>query len=236
MHQDLGIIIKKTDFREADRIYTFYSKDFGKIKILAKGVRKINAKLRSPLDLLNYVEFSCVYGKTFRIITGVDLITGFPKIKTDIEKLKAGYYIIYLVNELIRGEEKDEKVWKLLLGSLINLNILKTVNLLILKLLLRYFELNLLKNLGLKPQLHSCITCQKKLKPEKLYFSPKEGGIICKNCFKKDKDYTEIAPNTIKVLRILLEKDWKYVQRLKLGSKELESLAQTFQQLINYID
>ena len=66
--------------------------------------------------------------------------------------------------------------------------------------------------------------CQKKLTPENIYFSPKEGGLICQQCKEKTKTEESINPNTVKIIRIMLKKDWLTIERLKVEIKDLKQL------------
>jgi len=112
-----------------------------------------------------------------------------------------------------------------------------------LKIIYYYFLWNLLSILGYKAELYNCVICQKNLStyfklkygldraqnylcsgltPEKLYFNSKEGGLICQNCFKKVKSPKEIKPETVKILRIILEKNWQTLSKLKIEPNHLK--------------
>jgi DNA repair protein RecO (recombination protein O) len=98
-----------------------------------------------------------------------------------------------------------------------------------------YFFWNLLSILGYQPQLYFCVLCQKKLKPEKLYFSPSEGGIICQNCAKKVKDIKEIKPELVKILRKIIEGDWKTLLKLKNIEKYFKSLEMVSENYFSFL-
>ena len=230
-----GLIIKEEDRGEADRLFTIYTKDFGKLKILGRAIRKIKSKLKGDFQLFSFTELEFIQGKTYKTLTDAILIKNFFEIKKDLRKLKIIYQIADALDNLVKGEEPDEKIWKLLLGVFDKLNNLEltTCNL---QLIYYYFLWNLFSILGYAPEFYHCILCQKKLKPEKLYFSSQEGGIICFHCFQGKKIAPIlITPTTIKILRLILEKKLSILQKLKVEKSSIKNLRTVSQMLYNYI-
>ena len=230
-----GLIIKEEDRGEADRLFTIYTKDFGKLKILGRAIRKIKSKLKGDFQLFSFTELEFIQGKTYKTLTDAILIKNFFEIKKDLRKLKIIYQIADALDNLVKGEEPDEKIWKLLLGVFDKLNDLEltTCNL---QLIYYYFLWNLFSILGYAPEFYHCILCQKKLKPEKLYFSSQEGGIICSHCFQGKKIAPIlITPTTIKILRLILEKKLSILQKLKIEKSSIKNLRTVSQMLYNYI-
>jgi len=117
-----GIIIKKTNLGDTDRLITVYSKDFGKILVKAKSIRKNQAKLKGHLELFLYSHLMIAPGRGFDIITGAEIIKSFSRLHDRLTSLAAGYYLAELIDKLIVGPEKDENIWVLFLSSLEQLN------------------------------------------------------------------------------------------------------------------
>jgi DNA repair protein RecO (recombination protein O) len=231
-----GLVIKKEDRGEADRLFTIYTKDFGKLKILGRAIRKIKSKLRGNICPFCLLELEFIQGKTYKTLTDTLLIRDFPEVKKDLRKLKMAYRIADVLDNLIRGEEKDEKVWRLLNETFNTLNNYQIVKLSNWQLVYYFFLWNLFSVLGYAPEFHQCIICQQKLKQEKLYFSAKEGGIVCSACFQKRKiTLVLIKPATIKILRLILEKKLSILQRLKIEKPDIKNLRTVSQMLYNYI-
>jgi len=219
-----GFILKKVDNGEADRLFTVYTKDFGKLELLAKAVRKIKSKLRAGLELFYLSEIEFIQGKTHKTLTDAILINNFKNLRKDLTRLTIAYKISEVFDRLVRGQEFDKKLWQLLNETFTKLNDcqLSIVNC---QLLYHYFLWNLISLLGYQPGLYRCSLCQKRLVPEKLYFSAKEGGIICNQCQKKTKSETLIvSPDIVKIIRILLKKDWAFLGKLKVEIKDLNLL------------
>lgn len=118
MYRTEAIILKKSDSGEADRIFTCYTKEFGKIKVLAKGARKAAGKLKYHLEPLTHSEISFVFGKNYKILTGARSLNVFSSVKNDLNKLNHAFYFMGLLDDLAAGEEKDGKIWEHLAFSL----------------------------------------------------------------------------------------------------------------------
>lgn len=229
-----GFILKKEDRGEADQLFTIYTKDFGKLEILGKGIRKISSKLRSGAEIFYLSEIEFIQGKRQKTLTDAISINKFKNLRKDLKRLAIAYKISEVLDNLIKGQERDEKIWQLLIETFQRLNTYhlkpNTSNL-----IYYYFLWNLFSILGYKPELYQCSLCQKKLIPEKLFFSEKEGGVICQNCFKKIDSAKKIEPEVIKIMRLILEKNWSTLSKLKIELKYIKSLSLISENYLNFI-
>ncbi len=219
-----GFIFKKIDRGEADRLFTVHTKDFGRLDLLAKAERKIKSKLRGGLELFYLSEIEFIQGKTHKTLTDAILVENFPNLRKDLKKLRIAYQIAEVLDNLVKGQEPDNNLWQLFeeTFSRLNANNLKPV---IYNLIYYYFLWNLFSLLGYGPEFYNCSLCQKKITPGKIRFSSKEGGIICQSCSQKIKSSGEITLETIKILRLILKKDWKTLSKLKFEAKYLKELT-----------
>jgi len=224
--QTKGIVLVKNDFREADQLFRVYTKDFGKIEILGKAIRKIKSKLRAGIDILCFSEIEFVQGRVYKTLIDARVIEKFKNIKKDFEKLKIGFQIGEASDILIKGEEADEKIFDFLEKSLEDLDKLEEKSVSKYHLFYCYFVLNFISLLGYAPNLYNCFLCQKKFKPEKIFLSREDFSIICSQCAGSLKDKIEIGPEIIKIIRVFLEKDWSFVLRLKGVEDYLEKLKE----------
>lgn len=218
-----GFILKKEDRGEADRIFTIYTKDFGKLELLAKAVRKIKSKLRVGLELFYLSEVEFIQGKAHKTLTDAILINNFKNLKRDSEKLAIAYKILEVLDGLVKGQEPDEKIWRLLEETFEKLNGCSMFHVSY-SMIYHYFLWNFLSVLGYQLELYRCCLCQKKLTPENIFFNPKEGGLVCEQCKETAKEERPINPNTVKIIRILLKKDWLTLKKLKVEIKDFKSL------------
>ncbi len=222
-YQSSGFILREKDFREADRIFTIYTKEFGKLKFLAKGARKIKSKLRGGLKLFAFSEIKFIQGKGYRTLTDSTVKDEFIKISGSLIKLKTAYKIAEVLDCLTREEDPDKKIWELLKKTLEKLNNCQP-KADICRLIYYYYFWNLINLIGVKPSIHNCILCQQKLHLPPFYFSSRHGGILCKKCFEKAQEGIDVELETIKILKIILKRDWILLLRLKLRKEHLRSL------------
>jgi DNA repair protein RecO (recombination protein O) len=143
-----AIILKSADSNEVDRLLTIYSEKLGKINISAKGVKRLESKLRYSIEPISYVQMILVEGKNFLILKDAVVLNQFLNIKKDLEKVKIAQKLADLIDEAIVGEEKDEDIWKLVL------HVLKTIedDKANLKSIISDFQRHLIKLLGYNPE------------------------------------------------------------------------------------
>lgn len=231
-----GFILKKIDRGEADQLLTVYTKDFGKVEILAKAVRKISSKLRAGAEIFYFSDIEFIQGKVYKTLTDAILIERFENLRKDLKRLRIAHKIAGVLDDLVSGQESDDIIWRLLNEAFNNLNKQQSgVERYKSEILYHYFLWNLLSILGYEPELYNCAICRKKIAPEKLFFNPKEGGVICNLCEKSVKSSKEIEPETIKLLRILFKRDWTLILRLKMEKSNLELLDKVTNEYYSYI-
>lgn len=122
MDRTEGIVIKKSDHQESNRLILIYTKEFGRVDFLVRGGRKTLAKIAPHLELFNHVRIDYVRGKNFKIITGVEILNSFMELRNDPDKILAGYKITQLFNTFIIGQETDAALFDLLFKNLFLLN------------------------------------------------------------------------------------------------------------------
>jgi len=219
-YQTEAIIIKKTKLGEADAIFTLYTPHLGKIQAFAKSVRKTKSKMAGHLELLTHSQVSLARGRNLDTIIGSQTINSFLPLKSDLWLTSCGLYVIELVNQFTADNIENCPLFQLLLATMEQL--CRTGNR---DLALRYFELRLLNEVGYRPQLHQCVSCQKPLEPVVNSFSPGSGGMLCPDCAAGHPSSYPLSVNAQKVLRLLQSSDYSTVERLKVDvalSRELE--------------
>ncbi len=218
-----GFILEKNDSGEFDRIFTVYTKDFGKLDLLAKAERKIKSKLRAGLELFYLSEIEFIQGKAYKTLTDTILINNFKHLRQSLKRLSIAHRISNILDDLVKGQEPDQKIWQLLNETFERLDNLQ-FTIFNLQLAYYYFLWNFLSILGYQPELYSCPVCQEKLTPENIHFNPKEGGLICQNCSKSVKSGKETDSEIVKILRIILKKDWVMLSKIRIEKMHLKSL------------
>lgn len=137
-----AIILSRINLGEADRIITLFSKHYGKLKVLAKGVRKIHSRKGGNLELFNQVKLVLAKGKNLDIITEVELVQAFAKWRKNLTRVGVAYYFTELIDKLTAEEQENQEVYNLLKEFLSRLSEKDLVK------LIRQFEEKLLDHLG----------------------------------------------------------------------------------------
>ena len=219
-HQTEAIIIKKTKLGEADRILTLYTPHLGKIQAKARGVRRPRSKLAGHLELLTYTLVSLARGRNLDVITGSQTINSFLPLKSDLWLTSCALYVTELVNQFTADHVENYPLFQLLLETMEHL--CQAGNK---ELTLRLFELHLLNEVGYRPQLQQCVSCQRPLEPTVNSFCPGSGGMLCPNCSPNQPFSYPLSVNAQKVLRLLQNSDYGTASRLIIDaglSRELE--------------
>ena len=108
-----GIIIKNRDFGEADRILSIYTKKFGKIRIVAKGVRRVHSRRCGSLEIFNYASLTLSEGKDLDYLGEVDLLESFPNLRKDLKKIGLAYYMCELIDSLCPEKQENSEIFVL---------------------------------------------------------------------------------------------------------------------------
>lgn len=143
------IIIKRNNFSEADRIITALSKNHGKIKILAKGVRKINSRRCGNVELFNVASITLHQGKNFDILTEACVTENFSNLKKDLKKIGWAYYICELVDGLCPEKQENRTIFEITLKTFTLINTLPSDKI---ETIIENFENIILKELGFWPK------------------------------------------------------------------------------------
>lgn len=207
-----GFVFKKDDKGEADRVFSVFTEDFGKIEIRARAIRKINSKLRSGIDNFYFSEIEFVQGKNYKTLTDALTVENFFE-KDNFEKKEILNKVAGLLDSFINGQEKDKKIF-----DLIKETFEKFKNSKIEKLedLYYYFVWNFFSELGYMPEVKKCAKCHEKLNPYRLYFSSIEGGVACAKCCGSDNSAQKINSDIVKILRLILKKEWQTLSKLNV--------------------
>ena len=112
-----AIILARRNIGEADRILIIFSKHYGKLHVIAKGVRRLTSRKRGSLELFNNVVLFLAKGKTFDIITETEIKNNFKDWRKDLLKVGIAYHLAEVVNKLTREGQEHRKVYELLLNA-----------------------------------------------------------------------------------------------------------------------
>jgi DNA repair protein RecO (recombination protein O) len=210
-----GFIFKKDERDEANRVFSVFTKDFGKTEVFAKAIRKITSKLKSGIDIFSFSEIEFIQGKTYKTLTDAVFIDKFDNIKNSPEKFEIACRISTVLSDFLNGVEKDDKIFDFV-KEIFNILENSKIENKKLKILYYYFLWNFLALQGYCPELGKCVICKNKLNPYNIYFSSKDGGVVCKSCIATNKNFQKLNSDVVKILRLIIKKDWKILSKLKI--------------------
>ncbi len=202
-----ALVLNRRDFRETSIIATFYSRDFGKVKGILKGIRSEKNRYGSCAELFssNVIVFYEKSKGEFNNITQCDLIDGFFGIRKNLNAIAYAIYLAELVDALTEPNEKNAQVYELLHKSLKFLSDGEEPNKIV-----RIFELKFLSSLGFAPALNNCVHCGRGIS-ERARFSLRHGGMLCERCLREDPNARAVSRGTVQTLK-------------HIGSSKLDSL------------
>jgi len=218
-HKTAGFVLKSLSYGESDLIITFYSREFGKIKGIAKGAKRSKKRFVNVFEPFSLADMiiSRKHRDVLALIESCDIIDHYAAIRGDLEKTLTASYFIDLADHFSPEGKSNEDVFRLLfdfLAWLTRENVSDAA--------IRFFEMRLLKIVGFEPALAACIRCKTPVtNGGTYYFYPKEGGIFCAACARPERYDQSVSAGTLRTL--LLGKDLD-IDKIKMVSLP-ESLA-----------
>jgi DNA repair protein RecO (recombination protein O) len=211
---------------EADALLTFCTPERGKLRAVARGVRRPKSRLAGHLEPLTYCTMMLAEGRTLDVVSGCETLDSFQGIKSDLWLLSCGLYLADLTDRLSAEGAENRPLLRLLLNALRSL-----ADGVDPALALRYFEFHSLACCGYLPELWECAACHRKLEATTNYFSPAAAGLLCPDCRGKEGLDRPASVDCVKVLRFFAQNECPAVARLKLKThlaREIEDLMQGY--------
>ncbi len=221
-----AIIIGHEVCGEADSRIILLTNELGKVRALARGEKKILSKMRGGLGLFSWSEIELVAGRSHLLITSAKPKMMFNHLATNWQKFVVAEKMMSDVNRLTPWEMPDESTWLLSRGGLRALNLIPRHY----QRLYYYFLWTLLSGWGYQINLNHCARCQTILGPKECYLVAQE-GIVCSACLKDQECQEKVALNTIKILRLIAQKEKKILGRIRAAQADkdnLESVSRFF--------
>ena len=211
----MGLVLKETRYREADRILTILTPKLGVITAMAANSLRLKSKLFSACGLFCYSEFTLVPGRNMYTVREADVQNIFHGISSSIEGVSLAMYLTELAAALSPTGEEAARELRLVLNSLYMINEHRTD----LRVIKAVFELRTMSECGFLPQLVYCRNCGTYDGPA-FYLDPAEGCLLCESCAQKAGKKCNLDAGALFALRhICLVEDKKiFGFRISVGS------------------
>jgi len=195
LYRDTGVVLRTYRLGETDRIVVLMTAQHGKVRAVAKGVRKTRSRFGARLEPISHVSLMLYEGRQLDVINQADSIDHLRAVREDLDRLTRAMALLEVVDQVAQERESDPRLYQMLVGAL------RTLAAQPAPLLVPAFYWKVLANDGLRPELDGCVSCGA---PEPLVaFDVTEGGVLCRTCRRG----VALSPAALLLLRRILGGD-----------------------------
>jgi DNA repair protein RecO (recombination protein O) len=224
-----ALVIKNAPFGEADLLVTLYTREGGKLRALARGARRSGSRMVGHFEPLTVVGLSLARGRSLDTVTQVEVEQNFTLLKSQLSTMSRALYVAELVDGFGAESHDNQDLFQLAVDTLAAMEREPQRDL-----VLRCFELHLLRVSGFMPELFQCVECSSPLLPEQHRFSPDAGGTLCFQCAPAGVLVRPLSVRALKVLRLLHRSRVAQLPPLELGTPLEQELKSLLGGAVNY--
>ncbi|SFE29085.1 DNA repair protein RecO [Alteribacillus iranensis] len=217
-----GIVLKIIPYGETNVILRLYTREAGKVSVMARGARKPKSRFAAASQPFVHGIYLFYKSRGMSTLNQGDTIDAFRHIRSDIMKTAYASYIAELLDRVTEEREKNPFLFELFLQILQRMNEDSDP-----EVLTRIFEVKMLAQAGIKPQLDQCTSCGRQ--EGTFSFSVREGGFLCENCKEIDPYRLTIHPKSVQLLRTFFYLDIKRLGSISLTSRTKQELKQVLE-------
>ena len=221
-----AIVISHSDYGEADRILNLYTREMGKARAIAKGVRKEHSRKAGHVEPFTCTTLMLAKGASFWIVSQAETVDAFIPIREDLTKTAQAAYVVELLERFTSEDEVHLALYRLVKATLeriaSQMDAFQS---------LRYFEMRFLEMVGYRPELYHCAQCRAEIQAEDQFFSILQGGVMCPKCGNIADTTRPVSMLVLKYLRHFQRSDFKDIQQLNvppLVRQEMEKIIQSY--------
>jgi DNA repair protein RecO (recombination protein O) len=229
LYRTEAVVLRRIEVGEADYILTCYTPHLGKIRVVARGVRKPTSHLGGHVELFSRSKMLVARTRGLDIVTQCETIDAHRRIGEDLDRVAHAFYIAELVDRLTPDEQENYTVYKLLAEALNYLDSDAAPEVLV-----RWYEIQLLGLLGYRPELVQCVECRTTLEPVVNGWSPAQGGVLCPAC-KRIGLARDLSVTAFKVLRLMQRSPWAAVARIRVAPNVVTELDHVMSAYVNHV-
>ena len=222
-----AVVLRHANWGEADRILTLYTREQGKLRAIAKGVRKIRSHKAGHLEPFTHITVQLARSRDIPIVTQVETIDPYLPLREDLTRTGYAAYVLELLDRFTYEQEGgNPPMFRLLTDTLERLCSTAEVWPVV-----RFYEMRLLEFLGFRPQLFECANCRNAIQAVDQFFSASAGGVICPNCGGGLPGLWPVTVDVVKYMRHFQRSSYNEAARARVApglQKEVESLMQAY--------
>jgi DNA repair protein RecO (recombination protein O) len=203
--KDRAVCIRAVDYSETSQVVTFFARLAGKIGAIAKGAKRPKSAFDGPIEVLSFGEIVCTSGRTEKLATLTEYQQQPPKggLRRNLFALDSALFAAELLNQLTHDHDPHPVLFDQFVQFLQDLDEEAAGcqrRDILLRLIL--FQLALLREVGLRPNLNACANCKRTFSPDwrESYFSSAANGIVCQDCEMSFPDKIRLRTPAVKGL------------------------------------
>ncbi len=221
-----AIILRHTDWGETDRLLVLYTREKGKLRAIAKGVRRIHSRKAGHIEPFTRSALQLAVGRDFWLVTQAETIVFYPSLAEDL--LRTGYaaYMVELIDRFTMEEGQNAALYSLFAETL--QRIAEEPDPFV---AVRYGEIRMLEQFGFRPELFQCVKCGAEITAQDQFFSAELGGALCPPCGMLVKDSRPVSLQALKFLRHLQRSSYTTAKKAIIPPQvrtEMETLMQYY--------
>lgn len=223
-----GIILRSSSYGETNKIVTIYSKEWGKIGVMARGAKKPASRLSGITLPFTYAYFLVQKSKGLSVLQQGETIQSFKKIKADIFLTAYVSYMAELLDKATEEKKPNPYLFELFLQCIEYMEEGYDA-----QIIMHIFEMKMLTVLGITPHMQDCVICHSS--EGTFSFSLRHAGIICHACKSQDAYVLQVSDKTIRLLRVFYYFDLNRLGTISVSEqtkKEISHVLETY--LIEY--
>ena len=207
-----AIVLSRFDYGEADRILTLITPGGGKIKAIAKGIRRQKSRIGGSLEPFAELRVALAQGRTFEIVTQVSVVHPWLNLRDDLVSFGTASYMAELANGTLEERHAAESVYVLLKRGYEILDAGMAPGR-----VARWFEMHLADELGVRPEVDRCVECGRLFDADERYrWLPPLGGVLCDRCPGPPFERAGLTLDALKLLKAYQRQDVEALAGLRI--------------------
>jgi DNA repair protein RecO (recombination protein O) len=232
-----AIVLRHQAVGEADRVVTVFTREYGRLRTAARGVRRTTSRLAGRIQPYTHARLLLARGRTLDVIAQAEVVAAFAGLRRNLTRSAYAAYVAELVDRFLPDRDRNESVFALLRTTLAALDRAAEDDAQVHAL---WFALHLAAELGYRPETEACVVCGRRVPralgrgAEAWAFSPALGGAVCPACRAQDAEAIGASPGILAAFGFLLRVSEEALPRLRMSRAQRDELARLVQAHLEY--
>lgn len=222
-----AIVLRRVDFGEADRVLVLFTRERGKLAVVAKGVRRISSRMAGHLELFTQSDLQLAKGANLDVVTQAETRNPFRALREDLTRTSTAYLVAELADALSEEGVEQPEVYDLMAATLRALGTTDDP-----RLVVAHYQLRLLDVTGFRPVLQRCVGCDRALVPGRNAFSASLGGALCPDCAPHEPSARPIDSDALKALRNLQRAGLPGSVQFRMSEQVMREVERTLREVV----